>query len=347
MAESSGTLNENEVLALFGAVNTPPTVTVLNAALVLDYLGVPGPIDTLRTMAHACCSAIDKLYQHNDYRVSLVQMDCGPVGADQNGVDPQWLAQGLQDKRPVQVPMILGSIAGEPAGARSATSDTATHLVLECSGADVSPFSEQAMSTRRVWMPVGLPLLVTGQWPCAKEDGAPARYVARAHDGEGSWYINQGLWPEISPRKSAEVNDLTPIGAEHGVQSRAIGEGRFSDVVISNYDVRPNKYLFTVDARGINIVLERTATANPRGMVLHSNLSARALAAGEVWFLSEDTVQINNGSLRFGVRTAEQWDAVARLWQALGYRVRQVGFKRRFGPDETLGIQVLPPLEEL
>ncbi|WP_374522485.1 hypothetical protein [Hydrogenophaga sp.] len=284
-ADQASALDSDDLLALFDAVNTPDTLTMINAALALDRYGISGLLNTLRPLAHACCSAIDK---HAN-----------------------------------------------------------AHLVVQGSGADMSAFSEQALPARQVWLPLGTQLRVTGQWPTITEEGLPARFIARAHEGEGSWYINEGLWPTMAPRTSGEVNDTTPIGPEHGVQSRAIGEGRFQDVVISPYDVRPNKYLFTVDARGINIVLERTATANPRGMVLHSNLSARALAAGEVWFLSEDTVQINNGSVRFGVRTPEQWDAVARLWQALGYRVRQVGFKRRFGPEETLDIKVLPPPDEL
>jgi len=337
-------LDRDELLALFDAVNTPEALSMLNAALALDRYGFPALVDSLRPLAFACCSAVDKLYQLNDYRVALVQMDCGAVGTDQNGVDPEWLAQAIEQGTPVQMPLILG-----PAAAATSTQvgRADPHLVVECSGADVSAFSEQPTPSRQVWMPVGMRLQVTGQWPSIREEGVPARYIARAHAGEGSWYIDQGLWPTMPPRTSSEVNDKTPIGPEHGVQSRAIGQGRFSDVIISAYDVRPNKYLFTVDARGINIVLERTVMPNERGMALHSNLSAKALAAGEVWFLSEDTVQINNGSVRFGVRTPEQWDAVARLWQGLGYRVRQVGFKRRFGPDDTLGIQVLPPAEEL
>lgn len=343
-ADQASALDSDDLLALFDAVNTPDSLTMINAALALDRYGISGPLNTLRPLTHACCSAIDKLHQHNDYRVALVQMDCGAVGADQNGVNPDWLAHALGLGMPVRLPLILGTSATAPfAHDKHATA----HLVVEGSGADVSAFSEQALPARQVWLPLGTQLRVTGQWPTIAEEGLPARFIARAHEGEGSWYINEGLWPTMAPRTSGEVNDTTPIGPEHGVQSRAIGEGRFQDVVISPYDVRPNKYLFTVDARGINIVLERTATANPRGMVLHSNLSARALAAGEVWFLSEDTVQINNGSVRFGVRTPEQWDAVARLWQALGYRVRQVGFKRRFGPEETLDIKVLPPPDEL
>ena len=337
-------LAQDELLALFDAVNVPETLPLINAALALDRHGFPALVDSLRPLAFACCGAIDKLHQLNDYRVALVQMDCGAIGTDQNGVDPEWLAQALGQATPVQMPLILSSAA---AGPLASGGHTHAHLVVECSGADVSAFSEQPTPGRQVWMPVGMPLQVTGQWPTVPEEGVPARYIARAHAGDGSWYIDQGLWPTMAPRTSGEVNDTTPIGAEHGVQSRAIGEGRFSDVIVSAYDVRANKYLFTVDARGINIVLERTVMPNARGMVLHSNLSARALAAGEVWFLSEDTVQINNGSVRFGVRTPEQWDAVARLWQALGYRVRQVGFKRRFGSEDELGIQVLPPAEEL
>ena len=335
-------LSEEELLALFDAVNTPEVLPMINGALALDRYGFPDLVDSLRPLASACCNAIDKLHQMNDCRVGLVQMDCGPIGTEQNGVDPEWLAQSLSQKTPVQMPLILVSGTQLPT-----TGDNSAHLLVECSGADVSAFSEDAKPGRRVWMPVGMKVQVTGQWPTVAEEGVPARYVARAHEGEGTWYFDEGLWPTMSPRTSNEVNDNTPIGPEHGVQSRAIGEGRFSGVVISEYDVRANKYLFTVDARGINIVLERTATANPRGMVLHSNLSAKALAAGEAWFLSDDTVQINNGSVRFGVRTPEQWDAVARLWQSLGYRVRQVGFKRRFGPDDTLGIKVLPKPEEL
>lgn len=335
-------LNHDELLALFDAVNTPELLPMINAALALDRYGFPDLVDTLRPLASGCCGAVDKLHRSNDWRVALVQMDCGPVGTERNGVDPHWLAQSLKDKTPVQMPLILASSTQAPP-----TPGDATHLVVECSGADVSAFHEHAGPGRQVWMPLGLPVQVTGQWPTVAEEGVPARYIARTQEAAGSWYFDEGLWPAMSPRSSQEVNDNTPIGPEHGVQSRAIGEGRFRDVVISAYDVREKKYLFTVDARGINIVLERTATANPRGMVLHSNLSAKALAAGEVWFLSEDTVQINNGSVRFGVRTAEQWDAVARLWQSLGYRVRQVGFKRRFGPEETLGIKVLPQAEEL
>ena len=335
-------LNHDELLALFDAVNTPELLPMINAALALDRYGFPDLVDTLRPLASGCCGAVDKLHRSNDWRVALVQMDCGPVGTERNGVDPTWLAQSLQQKTPVQMPLILASSTQAP----PATGDGA-HLVVECSGADVSAFCEQAGPGRQVWMPLGLPVQVTGQWPSVAEEGLPARYIARTQEAGGSWYFNDGLWPAMPPRPSSEVNDNTPIGPEHGVQSRAIGEGRFQDVVISPYDVRPNKYLFTVDARGINIVLERTATANPRGMVLHSNLSARALAAGEVWFLSEDTVQINNGSVRFGVRNSAQWDAVAKLWQQLGYRVRQVGFKRRFGPEETLDIKVLAPPEEL
>lgn len=126
-----------------------------------------------------------------------------------------------------------------------------------------------------------------------------------------------------------ENEDLL-IDASHGLQSRT--SGLFNEVRLGQYGEAATKYLYTVDQRGVNVVLEQTQFPTPRGNVVHTNLSSEASIGGEAWFGPKNSVTINAGSGRFGDAagiTKQQWDATIKLWESLGYKVNPVPFGKR------------------
>jgi hypothetical protein len=101
---------------------------------------------------------------------------------------------------------------------------------------------------------------------------------------------------------------------------------------LGQYGDAATKYLYTVDQRGVNVVLEKTPFSTPRGNVVHTNISSEASIGGEAWFGPNNTVTINAGSGRFGDGagiTMQQWDATVKLWESLGYKVNPVPFGQR------------------
>jgi len=169
------------------------------------------------------------------------------------------------------------------------------------------------------------------------------------------------LWG-IGPLKAAatptEINEDVLLDRRWGLQSRKPFEGPFRNVIFGDYGKREHKYLFTVDTRGINILREHTPFPTPRGMVVHTNISAKAVVAGECWFRpgrnGGDLATINAGSKRFPLQEPLEWDEasllwrlpadgaayaaltlqwqrVAQLWVSLGYEVEQIPLGQRFG----------------
>jgi len=147
---------------------------------------------------------------------------------------------------------------------------------------------------------------------------------------------NSALWPHWgtgalrSPARAILTNEGVLIDASHGLQSRT--SGMFSDVILGKHGDAATKYLYTVDQRGVNIILEQTPFPTPRGNVVHTNISSTASIGGEVWFGPNNTVIINAGSGRFGDAagiTKLQWEATIKLWESLGYKVYVVPFGER------------------
>ena len=133
---------------------------------------------------------------------------------------------------------------------------------------------------------------------------------------------NRGTGPLRAPAVDLLQNEDVLIGASDGLQSKT--SSRFVGVKLGSYGDEENKYLWTIDARGINLVQESTPFPTPRGFVVHSNLSRRASLGGEVWFETPERVSLNDRSGRFGVAagmTRAQWDAAIRYWESLGYQV--------------------------
>lgn len=120
------------------------------------------------------------------------------------------------------------------------------------------------------------------------------------------------------------------IGSAQGLQSRTAGT--FDNVVQGTHGDRATTYLYTIDDRGVNIALETTPAATPRGNIVHTNISDRAVIGGEAWFGPNNTVTINAGSGRFGDGagiTQQQWDNTVRYWEGLGYTVNPIPFGSR------------------
>jgi hypothetical protein len=106
----------------------------------------------------------------------------------------------------------------------------------------------------------------------------------------------------------------------------------FENVVLGKHGDPATKYLWTVDARGINLALERTPFDTNRGNIVHTNISAKASIGGEAWFGPNNTVTINAGSGRFGDGagiTRQQWSATVKYWESLGYKVNPIAFGSR------------------
>lgn len=136
---------------------------------------------------------------------------------------------------------------------------------------------------------------------------------------------------ELRPpaRQLLEGEDVL-IGPAQGLQSRT--SGTFDSVVQGAHGERATTYLYTINDRGVNIALETTPAATPRGNIVHTNLSDRAAIGGEAWFGPNNTVTINAGSGRFGDGagiTQQQWDNTVRYWEGLGYTVNAIPFGSR------------------
>jgi hypothetical protein len=133
---------------------------------------------------------------------------------------------------------------------------------------------------------------------------------------------NRGTGPLRDPAIELKENEDVLINSPHKMQSNK--PGRFGDVLMGKYGDTKTKYLWTIDACGINLVKESTPFPTSRGKVVHTNLSQRASLGGEAWFESPETVSINPRSGRFGEAagmTRPQWEAAIRYWESLGYKV--------------------------
>jgi hypothetical protein len=128
-----------------------------------------------------------------------------------------------------------------------------------------------------------------------------------------------------TPAKAAQKNEDVLIGPKEGLQSHK--EGLFAGVQLGKHGDPITKYLWTIDDRGVNIVLERTPFNTPRGWMTHTNISSRARFAGEAWFTSPHEVVLNGHSGRFGDRAAgtdKQYKAAVEYWERLGYEVTEI-----------------------
>lgn len=84
------------------------------------------------------------------------------------------------------------------------------------------------------------------------------------------------------PAFTPKLNEDIPITEQHSLQSRR--QGMFEGVTEGKHRDPESCYLWTIDERGINIARERTPFPTGRGWLVHSNLSKKAYAGGEVWF---------------------------------------------------------------
>jgi hypothetical protein len=134
--------------------------------------------------------------------------------------------------------------------------------------------------------------------------------------GQDFW----GLGQLKAPRDTA-LYDWHSELTQPTVQTRRPGQGRFKWIRRGHYDVRPLKYLFTVDQRGVNIAREMKPCKSTRGIALHSKISMKAVVGGEVWFKPDDkhAVVLNLNSGRFPPPDDGAWDKLGKLWVALGY----------------------------
>jgi hypothetical protein len=138
------------------------------------------------------------------------------------------------------------------------------------------------------------------------------------------------LGPARAPARPLLENEGVLINESQGLQSRT--SGRFKNVQLGTHGEADTKYLWTIDSRGVNVALEKTAFPTPRGNIVHTNLSSEASIGGEAWFGPNNTVTINAGSGRFGDAagiTAVQWNAAVRYWESLGYKVNPIPFGKR------------------
>lgn len=147
------------------------------------------------------------------------------------------------------------------------------------------------------------------------------------------WRAPNGIRTLREPARSPLENEDVLIDGLLGLQSKEVG--LFDDVSIGTYAAGENgvnKYLWTIDQRGVNTALESTPFPTPRGNIVHTNLSSSASIGGEAWFETQTKVTINAGSGRFGDNagiTPTNWDAAVAFWEDLGYEVVAVPFGSR------------------
>lgn len=117
-------------------------------------------------------------------------------------------------------------------------------------------------------------------------------------------------------------------------QVRKPGEGRFTHVFKSAYDVRDLKYLFLFNHEGMHIAREMVKCSTKRGIRVHSKLAPIATMGGEIWFCpKENAVYFNLGSGRFPAKDPVAGEeAVAKFLLTLGYeKVYAVPHGQRYG----------------
>jgi hypothetical protein len=129
------------------------------------------------------------------------------------------------------------------------------------------------------------------------------------------------LGPLRAPARQLLENEDVLLTQAQGIQTRIAG--LFQGVT------EGEKYLWTIDQRGVNIAEESTPFPTPRGNIVHTNLSSEAYIGGEAWFGPDDTVTINAESSRFGDEariTTQQWEAAIKIWENLDYDVNPMPF---------------------
>ena len=142
---------------------------------------------------------------------------------------------------------------------------------------------------------------------------------------EPKWHW--GIGPIKPPATEIDVNENLPLDVSHGLQTCRPGSIKgdnaepFTDLVLGKYgEKREEKYLFTIDERGLNIICEHTKFPTPRGIVVHTNISPNgAVVAGEVWFRRDQNGEliatINSGSKRYPLQAATNWHPSTLLWE--------------------------------
>ena len=75
-----------------------------------------------------------------------------------------------------------------------------------------------------------------------------------------------GTGPLRLPARTVGVNEGVLIDSSYGLQSRAPASGPFSNVQTGEHGDLATKYLYTVDERGVNIVLEQTPFPTREGL---------------------------------------------------------------------------------
>ncbi len=150
------------------------------------------------------------------------------------------------------------------------------------------------------------------------------------HGAEALPVENSGVGPLRPSARPLLKNEGVLIGPKQGLQSSK--NSRFTNTLQGKHGDPASKYLWTIDKRGVNVALEKTPMATPRGNIVHTNISSEASIGGEAWFGPQNTVTINAGSGRFGDGAgakSEQWDAAVKYWEGLGYTVNPIPLGKR------------------
>jgi hypothetical protein len=143
---------------------------------------------------------------------------------------------------------------------------------------------------------------------------------------KAAWQRPEGLetLQPRNPRVDIGRNEAELIGKDLGLQTKT--SSAFENVPTGAPGEKETKYLWTIDERGVNAAREKTPFDTDRGCIVHTNISEKAAAAGEVWFGSDNTVYMNFESGRFGrdyISNVAKQGAV-KAWEDLGYNVKVV-----------------------
>lgn len=90
-------------------------------------------------------------------------------------------------------------------------------------------------------------------------------------------------------------------------------------------NIKESTYLWVIDKQGeILILLEQTINEkSPRGHICHTNITGGepAYQGGEMWFIDNTTIVINQKSGRYG-GTEEQMKYIIKYFELSGYNVK-------------------------
>lgn len=170
----------------------------------------------------------------------------------------------------------------------------------------------------------------------------------READISNNFMLHRKRYPARPPdlRMLRNRDELNSIGPADGLfefmppPADGVVLGSASNPKTDRAESEKTKYLWVVAQEGVPAALEcpKGGTRLSRGRLAHTNLTGGhdAHTGGELWFFDPESIILNGGSGRYGPRSPNELDSVARAFKAAGYKVASMGWDDEAGPSRYL-----------